>query len=180
MTAGAQDLHRLPGPRQRGGHLAHPGVAGTRVGIDLLQHRDLAREPDPPDRVLAGVERLVGSLGIGARGPAVTRMDRAYRRGRPPQGILREHGRVREAAGLAGDRAQAETDIGVERRMPEPPVIERERLALAVLEEEFAVVCPGERVIHQLPDPDPVEPGAIVEQFVGHGEIGHGAHLPAG
>ena len=46
---------------------------------------------------------------------------------------------------LAGDRAQAETERGVEAGGADPPVIQADLLALAVFEEQLAVIGVGQR-----------------------------------
>jgi glutathione S-transferase len=48
------------------------------------------------------------------------------------------------ARGLAGDRAQAEAARGVEARRADAAVVERDALALAVFEEELAVIGAGQ------------------------------------
>ena len=73
------------------------------------------------------------------------------------------------AGGFARHRAQAETLVGAEIRGLQPPVVEHQRFALAVLDEQFAVVGPFDRIGH-----DGLEPFLGDVELLGEG-LGHGS-----
>ena len=69
-----------------------------------------------------------------------------------------------------GHRAQAEALGGVETGRFQPVIVEGERFALAVFQEQFPVIGALQRAIHGVLDLGPVHAGAGKEQVgVGHG-----------
>jgi hypothetical protein len=102
-------------------------------------------------------------------------MDRAHGVGGTPDGLLGQLGGVGEPARLAGDRAQAEALCGVERGGLQPAVVERQRLALPVLQEQLAVIGTVQGAVDDPLNTVGVEAGAGEEQVVGGGAIGHGS-----
>ena len=174
-AVGADDLHRLPGAEKRRHHLPHPWLLGPGVSVDLRQQRDLVVEGRAVQRVVVHVERAVGAGGRCRHGAAVAAADRADRGGRPLERVLAELAGMGVGRGLAGDRAQPETLMGVEARALEAAVVEGEALALAVFEEELAVVGAVQRVRDDPLRSRPVEACAIEEDLVGDGISAHRA-----
>ena len=76
------------------------------------------------------------------------------------------------AGGFAGHRAQAKTLAGVEGGGLQPAIVEAERFALAVFQEQFPVVGALECAVHGFLDFAPVHAGAGKEQVgIGHGVL---------
>ena len=177
---GPQDLDALPRGGERGRHLPHARVPGAQPGVDLLQQLRLGLEAGLHNGVGLAVARTVGARGrVGQRAGMAVRHRRDGRRRAPERG-LRELARMGVARRLAGHRAQAEAAVGVEARRLQPAVVEDQRLALAVLDIELAVVGMAERVgddaAHRLlGNVEPVEkPGAH-----GRGRASKPAEKPA-
>ena len=100
-------------------------------------------------RIDIGVKLAVGA---GWRQRYRSRMalgHRSHRLCRAVDGVLGQFGGVRVARRFTRHSAQAEALHRVERGSLEPSVIERERLTLAVLEKEFAVVGALERIVDE-------------------------------
>ena len=75
------------------------------------------------------------------------------------------------AGGLACDRAQAEALRRVEGGVLQAAVIEGQALALAILQEEFAVVGAGQRLRGDASDLAAVQHAAAEEEAIGRFEM---------
>src|SRR5947209_452781 len=73
--------------------------------------------------------------------------DRRYRGGRPPQRVLGDFAGMCVAGRLAGDGAQPEAQAGVKIRGTDMAVVEADRLAFSILQEQFAVVAALQRLL---------------------------------
>ncbi len=67
-AVGADDVDHPPAGGQRHRDLDDARIAGPRGGIDPLAERDLAGERDEAERIVGGVDRLVGPRGGGGAG----------------------------------------------------------------------------------------------------------------
>jgi hypothetical protein len=85
---------------------------------------------------------------------------------------------ARRIAAFARDGAQPETLGGIERGGFQLAIVEGERLRQAVLQIKLAIIHAGQGFAHDRLNAVRVHAGALVEQRVGGGEIGH-AGTPA-
>ncbi len=182
----AQDLHRLPLAGDRGHHLPHARVAPAGVGVDLAQQPGLLREAEGGEGVRVLVEPGVGRARAKVERPGPALPDGGDRLRRAPQRRLRQLARMGVAGGLAGDGAQAEAPRRVEGGGADPAVVERDALALAVLQEQLPVLRAGEGVAQRglgrgaVQAPGGAGIAASEEQAVGDGERGIERHGTSG
>ena len=130
---------------RRGRDLHHAGVEPAQVGVDLAQRLDLDREVRVVERVVVGVEALVGRRAAAGRACRRRRRPRAARsrpRASAPPRRSRSNGRSPRSR---PHRAQAEALGGVVARGLQAAVVEDQRLGAAPLEEQLAVVGAGGR-----------------------------------
>ena len=174
VAAGAHDLHRLPLAAERGHDLEDAVVLAPRIGVDVGEEFHLGLEVDAAQGVVVGVKGAVGAGGGGAEDAAVAGAHRLHGTGGAADGGFAEIRGVGVAGGLAGDGAQAEPLGGVEAGALEPTVVEDQPLRLAIFEEQLALVGAVERVGDGALDGVAPQAGALEEQFIGDGEVGHG------
>ena len=174
LAAGAQDLYGLPFARQAGHDLAHAGVLRARVGVDFGQQFDLVLEGHEPQGICVGVEARPTRGGGRRDGAGMSRLDRPDGCRRARHRRVRQVGRMGIADAFARYGAQAETLARIEGGALQSAVVEGQRLALAIFEEQLAVIGPGERVVDLASQGGQVETSAVEEQRVSLGEGAHG------
>jgi hypothetical protein len=143
QALGAEDLDLLHRGGERDGDLDDAGVGRAQESVDLAQDVDLGRERRVVERVVVGVEALVGRPRRRGEHVAAGADGEAGGLGGAGQRGLGDFGRMGVAGGLAAHRAQAEAFGGVVARGLEPAVVEHEALRAPALEKELAVVGAG-------------------------------------
>src|SRR6185295_3729019 len=121
--------------------------------------------------ILVAIEAHVGArrrLRVAAR---IAALHGAHRIDRAGNGFLRNIGSMRIADRLTLHGAQPESLRGVVGRLLEPPIVEHQRLGLAVFEEQFAVVGAFQAAPQQRFGAALIEAGAghQAERGIGHG-----------
>ena len=142
-AVGANDVDHAPACGESDADLDDARIAGASRGVDLLAQRDLVGERDQAQRILGAIHRLIGALRRRGRRALGGIEQLESRRGAVDRRLADLIG-VGEGGGLAGDAAQPEARAGVIVGGLQPPVVEPERLARAVLEIELAIVVAGE------------------------------------
>ncbi|QYU70583.1 AMP-binding protein [Leptolyngbya sp. 15MV] len=140
---GAQDLHGLPFAGDAGHHLLHPGIPAARIGIHLGQQRGLGGEIHRVERVEIGIELRVGGARRDIQRAGMAGGHRPDRLGRAHQRRLRQLGGMRVAGGLPGHGAQAEAAHRIEAGGADAAILQADRLALPMFEEQFAILGTG-------------------------------------
>ena len=168
-AVGAHDLHRLPLAVHGRHHLRHARVLRAGIGVDLGQQRGAHGEVGGTQRVLIAVEALVGCLWGRREGALVAGADGAHAVGGAGQRVMGDLAGMGVAGGLARHRPQPETERGVGTRRADAAVLQGQRLALPVFEEQFAVIGPGQRLGDEMLGGGTVERRASItkEQPVG-------------
>ena len=138
-AAGANDVDHAPARGEGYADLGDARIAGASGGVDLLTQRDLVGERDQRQRILGAIHRLIGARRLRGR-RAFRRVEQLESRGGTADRGFADFIGVGKCGGLARDPAQSKARTGVIVGGLQPPVVESERLAGAVLEIELAIV----------------------------------------
>ena len=116
-------------------------ILAARIGVDLGQQRGAGGEFRRAERIGIGIEpRVGGARRLGGDAGMAGRHRRHAVRG-APQRRLGQFAGMGIAGGLAGHRAQAEAQRGVEPGAADPAVVQADLLALAIFQVQLAVVA---------------------------------------
>ena len=141
---GAQDLDLLMARRQRGRDLHDARVEAAGEIVDLAQRLDLDRESRVGDRIEVAVKPGVGGARRLGQGAATVADGKTRRFGRAANRLVADLGRMRVAGCFPPYGPQPEALGRVEGRRLQPPVVERQHLGTATLQEKLAIVGPGD------------------------------------
>ncbi len=150
LAIGAQNLNHLPRCPNARRYLTHARILAACISVDRLEQLHFCVEGRRAERVVVGIKFAISAarcLGIGA---VMSAFDCANRLDCARNRTFRQVGGMRIAHRLIFHRTQTKTLRGVVRRLLETAVVERERLGLAVFEEQFAIVGALEAAADQL------------------------------
>ena len=170
-------MHRLPLARNRGADLRHPGILGAQIGVDGGEYPDLFRERHFLDRVGRAVKRAIRLPRRQVERAAAAGGDGAHRRRRARERISAEVAGVGIGRGFARNRPQTEPLRNIVACGLQLAVVEGQRLARTVFQEQFAVVRPGERVRDRLCRCGQFQAGTLEKKIVGCGKMAHESEL---
>ena len=176
LAVGPQDFHHLPGRHQADRHLPHPRILVADIGVDLGQQLDLGFKARRIQRILVAIEPHIGMRRRRRELPAIAAAHRIDRVRGADQRRQRHVGGMRIADRVVLDRAQPKPLRGVVGGLLQPPIVEHQRLGLAVFQEQLAVVRPLQPARHLMADGIAVEIGAVEQGGCG----GHGGRSVVG
>ena len=145
---GAHDLDMLPGGSERGRHLPHARVGTAQIGVNLGQQLHLFFKAGCRDRVVLAIEMPVGAGRPFCECTCMAGLHRRHCVGSTFQRRFRKLRCMRIANRFAGNGAQPKSLLGVEAAGFQPAIVEHQGFALAVFDEELAVIRTVDRVVH--------------------------------
>ena len=159
-----------------GRHLDDPRVAGPGEGVDFLEQGDLFRKARGGYRVVLAIEADVGRARPLGRDAAIAALGQLGRLRRPAQGRFADLAGMGVAGGLSGHHPQAEPLARIIGGCLEPAVVKDEGLALAVFEEQLAIIGAGYGLRQDAAGAVRIDAGGV-QQGGGGGNKGHDPDL---